>query len=326
MWLHGMTFGKNEIGLREIMTENDTIVKVQQLKKYYRCSGGWFNRTPRVVRAVDGVSFDIYAGETLGIVGESGSGKSTIGRNILQLERPTAGTVFFEGKELTSMSQRDLLGLRKRMQIVFQDPYASLNPRIPVGKFVEEPLKIHKVIKDSRKRQDLVKHLFEKVGLDPNFVTRYPHEFSGGQRQRVGIARAIVLNPSFIIADEPITALDVSIQSQIVNLFQDLQKELKLTYLFIAHDLSMIRYLCHRVAVMYRGRIVELAPTNELYENPIHPYTQVLLSSVPVPDPAIERKRKRSKFDLSRLKAGKEASFEEISPGHFVAPFWQTGS
>ena len=308
------------------MTENNTIVKVQQLKKYFHCSGGLFNRASRVVRAVDGVSFNIYAGETLGLVGESGSGKSTIGRNILQLERPTSGTVFFEGKELTAMCQRDLLGVRKRMQIVFQDPYSSLNPRIPVGKFVEEPLKIHKVMKDYRKRQDFVKHLFEKVGLDPNFVTRYPHEFSGGQRQRVGIARAIVLNPNFIIADEPITALDVSIQSQIINLFQDLQNELKLTYLFIAHDLSMIRYLCHRVAVMYKGRIVELAPTNELYENPRHPYTQVLLSSVPVPDPAIERKRQRSKFDLSSLRAGKEASFEEISPGHFVAPFWKTES
>jgi ABC-type oligopeptide transport system ATPase subunit len=297
------------------------LVRIRDLRKHYPFSGSLFTSRRESIRAVDGVSFDILPGETLGLVGESGSGKSTIGRNILLLERPTAGDVIFEGLELTTLREKQLSPIRKRMQIVFQDPYASLNPRMSVGEFVTEPLIIHKLIPNSRERKEYVCHLFERVGLDPRFMARYPHEFSGGQRQRVGIARAIALKPAFIVADEPITALDVSIQAQIVNLLQDLQEELSLTYLFIAHDLSMVRYICHRVAVIYKGRIMELAQTGDLYGNPQHPYTRVLLSSVPVPDPVAERRRKRFQFDPSCLVIGGAANLQEVSPGHFVAPF-----
>ena len=288
---------------------------------YYTSTRYLFNRKKDVIRAVDGVSFDIISGETFGLVGESGSGKSTIGRNILQLERPTAGTVTFEDIELTKLNEDDLNKVRKRMQIVFQDPYSSLNPRMPVGKFIEEPLIVHKMMSTRKERMGYVREIMNKVGLDPKFIDRYPHEFSGGQRQRVGIARAIVLNPAFIIADEPITALDVSIQAQIINLFQDLREELNLTYLFIAHDLSMIRYFCHRVAVIYRGKIVEMAETDELYKNPIHPYTKALLSSVPIPDPKIEKQRKSIQFDPSRIIAQTETSLQEVGPRHYVAPY-----
>lgn len=301
--------------------EKQKLVRVNKLKKYYPTTMSLIKRKKDVIRAVDGVSFDIFSGESFGLVGESGSGKSTIGRNILQLERPTAGTVTFEGVELTELSENDLNKMRKRMQIVFQDPYSSLNPRMSVGKFIEEPLIVHKIMPTSKERMGYVCEIMNKVGLDPKFRNRYPHEFSGGQRQRVGIARAIALNPAFIIADEPITALDVSIQAQIINLLHDLREELNLTYLFIAHDLSMIRYFCHRVAVIYKGRIVEMAETDELYKNAIHPYTKALLSSVPIPDPKIEKQRKSLKFDSSCIITETEASLQEIAPRHYVSPF-----
>ena len=273
--------------------KNDIIVSVRGLKKYFPITSGIiFQREVGAVKAVDDVSFDIVRGETLGLVGESGCGKSTTGRTLLQLYQPTAGSVKFEGQELTTMSGEDLRKMRRQMQMIFQDPYASLNPRMSVGSIVSEPLRIHKTI-PRKEQQEFVEHLLERVGLNPYYVNRYPHEFSGGQRQRIGIARALALSPSFIVADEPISALDVSIQAQVVNLLQDLQQELGLTYLFIAHDLSMVRHICDRVAVMYLGRIVELAPAKELYENPLHPYTQALLSAVPVPDPMIEMKRQR---------------------------------
>ncbi len=274
--------------------EGEVILSVRELKKHFPITSGIvFQRQVGSVRAVDGVNFDVYQGETLGLVGESGCGKSTTGRTILQLYRPTSGSVVFENRELTTMGGEDLRRIRKRMQIIFQDPYASLNPRMTVGGIVGEPLSIHNIMPQRRERQEYVEMLLERVGLNPYYVNRYPHEFSGGQRQRIGIARALALQPSFIVADEPISALDVSIQAQVVNLLEDLQDELGLTYLFIAHDLSMVRHICNRVAVMYLGKIVELGPTDEVYENPQHPYTQSLLSAVPVPDPEVERKRRR---------------------------------
>lgn len=272
----------------------DPILRVTHLKKHFPINAGIIiQRQVGAVRAVDDVSFDVYRGETLGLVGESGCGKSTTGRTILQLYRPTSGSVVFEGHELTTMKGEQLRAMRKRMQIIFQDPFASLNPRMTVGNIVSEPLQIHNIYPNRREREEYVENLLEKVGLNPFFINRYPHEFSGGQRQRIGIARALALKPSFIVADEPISALDVSIQAQVVNLMEDLQAELGLTYLFIAHDLSMVRHICDRVAVMYLGKIVEMAPTEELYNNPLHPYTQALLSAVPVPDPSVEKKRQR---------------------------------
>ncbi|MBZ0300615.1 MAG: ATP-binding cassette domain-containing protein [Anaerolineae bacterium] len=282
--------------------DKDVLVRVQGLKKHFPITSGIiFQRQVGAVKAVDGVSFDIYKGETLGLVGESGCGKSTTGRTVLQLYEPTAGSVQIKDadengvesfKELTSMQGEDLRKMRRRMQMIFQDPYASLNPRMSVGRIVSEPLRIHNIM-GKKEQEEYVEALLERVGLNPYYVNRYPHEFSGGQRQRIGIARALALEPSFIVADEPISALDVSIQAQVVNLLEDLQEELNLTYLFIAHDLSMVRHICNRVAVMYLGKIVELAPSNELYENPLHPYTQALLSAVPVPDPVKEKKAQR---------------------------------
>lgn len=278
---------------RSTANGKEVILSVRGLKKHFPITSGIIiQRQVGAVKAVDGVDFDVIKGETLGLVGESGCGKSTTGRTILQLYRPTAGSVVFEGQELTTMKGEELRRMRKRMQIIFQDPFASLNPRMTVGNIVAEPLQVHNVAK-GRQRQEFVESLLEKVGLNPYYINRYPHEFSGGQRQRIGIARALALNPSFIVADEPISALDVSIQAQVVNLLEDLQKELNLTYLFIAHDLSMVRHICDRVAVMYLGKIVELGPTDEVYDNPLHPYTQSLLSAVPVPDPAVEEKRQR---------------------------------
>lgn len=272
----------------------DTILEVTDLKKHFPISSGIvFQRQVGAVRAVDGVSFKVYRGETLGLVGESGCGKSTTGRTILQLYRPTSGSVKFEGQELTEMAGNSLRQMRKQMQIIFQDPFASLNPRMTVGSIVSEPLQIHKMYPNKKERQQYVEDLLERVGLNPYFINRYPHEFSGGQRQRIGIARALALQPSFIVADEPISALDVSIQAQVVNLMQELQQELGLTYLFIAHDLSMVRHICDRVAVMYLGKIVELGPVDDVYDNPQHPYTQALLSAVPVPDPTVEESRQR---------------------------------
>jgi oligopeptide transport system ATP-binding protein len=269
------------------------LVEVRGLKKYFPIKSGIvFQREVAAVKAVDGVSFDIYEGETLGLVGESGCGKSTTGRTILQLHRATAGSVKFEGEELTTLQGEALRKMRRKMQMIFQDPYASLNPRMSVGRIVAEPLVVHN-IGTKKEREERVAELLELVGLNPYFVRRYPHEFSGGQRQRIGLARALALNPKFIVADEPISALDVSIQAQVVNLLQKLQEDLGLTYLFIAHDLSMVRHLCNRVAVMYLGKIVEIADSEELYTNPLHPYTQALLSAVPVPDPVVEEKRQR---------------------------------
>ncbi|MBA3874173.1 MAG: dipeptide ABC transporter ATP-binding protein [Chloroflexota bacterium] len=272
----------------------EVLLSVKNLKKHFPISSGIiFQRQVGAVKAVDDVSFNVYRGETLGVVGESGCGKSTTGRTVLQLYKPTSGSVVFEGKELTTMPAEELRKMRRRMQMIFQDPFASLNPRMSVGRIVSEPLRIHNIIPNKKEEQEYVEALLERVGLNPYYVNRYPHEFSGGQRQRIGIARALALKPSFIVADEPISALDVSIQAQVVNLLEDLQDELNLTYLFIAHDLSMVRHICDRVAVMYLGKIVELATTDELYDNPLHPYTQALLSAVPVPDPLVEAKRQR---------------------------------
>ncbi len=278
---------------QEMNQQREVILSVRGLKKYFPITSGIVvQRQVGAVKAVDSVDFDVYKGETLGLVGESGCGKSTTGRTVLQLYRPTAGSVMFEGNELTTLRGDELRGIRRRMQIIFQDPFASLNPRMTVGNIVSEPLVIHNVMSKKDRRQ-FVEELLVKVGLNPFYINRYPHEFSGGQRQRIGIARALALNPSFIVADEPISALDVSIQAQVVNLLEDLQKELNLTYLFIAHDLSMVRHICDRVAVMYLGKIVELGPTHQVYDNPLHPYTQSLLSAVPVPDPNVEEKRQR---------------------------------
>ncbi|MBP9502579.1 MAG: dipeptide ABC transporter ATP-binding protein [Candidatus Promineofilum sp.] len=270
----------------------EVLVRVDGLKKYFPIKRGVMRRTVGHIRAVDGISFDIYKGETLGLVGESGCGKSTAGRSILQLEVPTAGSVKFAGRELTDMGKNDLRRARRHMQMIFQDPYASLNPRMTVGNIIGEPLAIHG-IGDNASRKDRVQELLRVVGLNPYFVNRYPHEFSGGQRQRIGVARALATNPSFIVADEPISALDVSIQAQVVNMLDDLKHELGLTYLFIAHDLSMVRYISDRVAVMYLGRIVELSDRNEVYDHPLHPYAQALLSAIPMPDPDKEAKRQR---------------------------------
>ncbi|MBW4439268.1 MAG: dipeptide ABC transporter ATP-binding protein [Pleurocapsa minor GSE-CHR-MK-17-07R] len=272
----------------------ELVVSVSNLKKHFPISSGVIvQRQVGAVKAVDGVSFNVYKGETLGLVGESGCGKSTTGRTVLQLYKPTAGSVKFEGHELTTMGGNELRNMRRKMQMIFQDPFASLNPRMSVGNIVSEPLKIHNVIQNKVELQEYVEALLQRVGLNPYYVNRYPHEFSGGQRQRIGIARALALRPTFIVADEPISALDVSIQAQVVNLLEDLQEEFNLTYLFIAHDLSMVRHICDRVAVMYLGKIVEIGPTDVVYDNPLHPYTQALLSAVPVPDPMVERNRQR---------------------------------
>jgi oligopeptide transport system ATP-binding protein len=253
---------------------------------------GVLRRQVGAVQAVDGLTFNIYKGETLGLVGESGCGKSTTGRAILQLLKPTDGQVIFKDQELTKLSGGELRKARRHMQMIFQDPYASLNPRMTVGNIVGEPLEIHN-LGNAKARSERVQELLKLVGLNPYFVNRYPHEFSGGQRQRIGIARALATNPDFIVADEPISALDVSIQAQVVNLMDDLKAELGLTYLFIAHDLSMVRYISDRVAVMYLGRIVELSDRDEIFEHTLHPYTQALLSAIPIPDPEKEEKRQR---------------------------------
>ena len=269
------------------------LIKVENLKKYFPIYQGLIiSRQVGAVKAVDDVSFWVNEGETLGLVGESGCGKSTTGRAILQLQKPTAGKVYFDGTELTGLSPTSLRTLRPKMQMIFQDPYASLNPRHTIGKIVGEPLLIHGYGTEDEIKKRVIQ-LLDMVGLKEVHYNRFPHEFSGGQRQRVGIARALALNPRFIVCDEPISALDVSIQAQVINLLQDLQKELNLTYLFIAHDLSMVRHISHRVAVMYLGKIVELADRKILFNEPLHPYTQALISAVPTPNPKVERVRKR---------------------------------
>jgi len=261
------------------------LLQVKNLIKYFPIES-----SNDVVKAVDDVSFDILEGETLGLVGESGCGKSTIGKCILRLIEPTNGEVWFEGKNILSLDRKELRELRRQMQIIFQDPYSSLNPRLSVYSIVSEPLRIHR-IGNKKERKEIVADLLKKVGIDPEYMWRYPHEFSGGQRQRIGIARALALRPKLIICDEPVSALDVSVQAQVINLLQDLQEEFGLTYLFISHGLAVVRHISDRVAVMYLGKIVEIAPAAELYGNPLHPYTKALLSAIPVPDPKIERKR-----------------------------------
>lgn len=318
---------------------NEVLLKVDDLKMHFPIFRGVFQRQVGAVHAVDGVSFEVMRGETLGLVGESGCGKSTTGRTVLQLYKPTAGNVIFEGVNLVGLKNEDMRKTRRRVQMIFQDPYASLNPRMTVADIVAEPLMVHNV-GTGKEIQERVAHLLELVNLNPAFATRYPHEFSGGQRQRIGIARALALQPSFIVCDEPISALDVSIQAQVVNLLEELQEQFNLTYLFIAHDLSMVRHISKRIAVMYLGVIMELAERDELYLNPLHPYTQALLSAVPIPDPIADAKRKRVILEgdvpspvnppsgcrfrtrcpiVDKVCAESRPDFREVTPGHFVA-------
>ena len=271
----------------------ETLLQVNDMKVFFPVTSGIvFQRKVADVRAVDGITFNVKRGETLGLLGESGCGKSTTGKAVLQLVRPTAGEVEFEGRDLTKIKGGELRRFRRKMQMIFQDPYASLNPRMSVGSIISEPLTIHKLARGSEKKER-VQQLLQTVGLNPYYANRFPHEFSGGQRQRIGIARALAVEPDFIVCDEPVSALDVSIQAQIINLLEDLQEQFGLTYLFIAHDLSVVRHISDRVAVMYLGHIMELTDRDSLFENPLHPYTKALLSAVPVPDPVIERKRER---------------------------------
>jgi len=273
------------------MAIEENILEVKELKKYFPVKKGIFRKTVGNVKAVDGVNFNIKKGETLGLVGESGCGKSTTGRTIIRLIESTSGDVRFEDKNVLSLNKREMRSMRKEMQIIFQDPYASLNPRMTVADIVGEPLDIHNLVKNRKERNEKVKEILNNVGLMPEYMNRYPHEFSGGQRQRIGIARALAVNPKLIIADEPVSALDVSIQAQVINLMQELQEEYGLTYLFIAHDLSVVKHISDRVAVMYLGKIVEITGKKELYDNPLHPYTQSLLSAIPIPDPTHKAER-----------------------------------
>ena len=319
--------------------KNDVLLRVEELVMHFPIYRGVIRRQVGAVHAVDGVSFSIKRGETLGLVGESGCGKSTTGRTILQLYKPTAGHVFYEDTDLTTLKREEMRYMRREMQMIFQDPYASLNPRMTVGEIIGEPLMVHGVA-SGKEIQQVVSHLLELVKMEPAFASRYPHEFSGGQRQRIGVARALALQPSLIICDEPISALDVSIQAQVVNLLEDLQAQFNLTYLFIAHDLSMVRHISTRVAVMYLGVIVEIADRADLYENPLHPYTQALLSAVPIPDPVADAKRKRRVLEgdvpspvnppsgcrfrtrcwlADKICAEQRPELREITRNHFVA-------
>jgi len=317
------------------------LVEVRQLKKYFPLTRGLgFRRTTALIKAVDEVSFSIRKGQTLGLVGESGCGKTTTGLCILSLEHPTDGAVYYDGVNLSALSQRQLIPWRRRIQVIFQDPYSSLNPRMKVGEIIADPMRVHRLSPDARQRRQRVAKLLNVCGLPAKMAERYPHELSGGQRQRVGIARALSTDPEFIVCDEAVSALDVSIQAQIINLLEDLREEFDLTYLFISHDLSVVRHLCHRVVVMYLGKMVEMAETDMLFNNPLHPYTQVLLASIPMPDPEVEAHR-----DYSAVKgeipspinppagcvfhprcpiAVKSChrhvpALREITPGHFVA-------
>lgn len=323
------------------MNDNHILLDVQNLKMYFPITQGIIiQRHVGDIKAVDGISFFIRQGETLGLVGESGCGKSTTGRAILQLYRPTAGHVLFHGEDLTFLKGETLRRKRRQMQMIFQDPYASLNPRMTVGNIIGEPLEVHNIGSNRAEQRERVQELLRVVGLNPYFVNRYPHEFSGGQRQRIGVARALAVNPDFIVCDEPISALDVSIQAQIINLLEDLQAEFNLTYLFIAHDLSVVRHISDRVAVMYLGIIVELTGRNELYTQPLHPYTKALLSAIPIPDAMAEAKRHRiilkgevpspvnppsgCRFRTrcpiaQKICEESKPEFREASTGHFVA-------
>ncbi len=321
-------------------SSDGVLLRVEHLVKHFPITRGIIiQKTIGTVRAVDDISFDIKRGETFGLVGESGCGKSTTGRTILQLYPPTSGHVYFDGRDLVGLPANEMRRMRRKMQMIFQDPYASLNPRMPVGEIIGEPLVVHGTVKGPAIQQR-VDELLELVGLNPAFANRYPHEFSGGQRQRIGVARALALNPLFIVCDEPISALDVSIQAQVVNLLEDLQNQFGLTYLFIAHDLSMVRHLCDRVGVMYLGVLVEQAERDELYTQPLHPYTQALLSAVPVADPAVEESRKRIILEgdvpspanppsgcrfrtrcwlAEKICAEQVPAWREITPEHYVA-------
>ena len=293
----------------------EKLLEIKNLKQYFN------QGKPNEVRAVDDISFDIYKGETLGLVGESGCGKSTTGRTIIRLYDATDGQVIYDGINVhDKKSKKDLKSFNRKMQMIFQDPYASLNPRMKVLDIIAEGLDIHGLVKNSKERKERVVELLETVGLNREHADRYAHEFSGGQRQRLGIARALAVNPEFIIADEPISALDVSIQAQVVNLLKELQEEKGLTYLFIAHDLSMVKYISDRIGVMYFGKLVELAPAEDLYSNPMHPYTQSLLSAIPLPDPNYERTRVRKSYDPAthNYQDGEEIAMREVTPGHFV--------
>lgn len=317
---------------------NTPLVSVKNLKKYFPIHGGVFGGVIANVKAVDNVSFDIYEGETLGLVGESGSGKTTIGKTVLMLYPPTSGEINFEGKVINKLKGEELRRLRRNFQIIFQDPYGSLNPRMPISEIIGEPLIVHNIYKTKKEVIDRVVEVMELVGLRPEYINRYPHEFSGGQRQRIGIARAIILNPKFVVCDEPVSALDVSIQSQVINLLNELQEKLKLTYLFIAHDMAVIRHMCDRIVVLYLGKVMEIAVNDELFDNPLHPYTQALLSAVPIPDPEIKKERAVLQGDIpSPINPPKGCVFHtrcpiampicrevvpeqrEIKPGHFVA-------
>ncbi|HEY6326537.1 MAG TPA: dipeptide ABC transporter ATP-binding protein [Candidatus Cybelea sp.] len=319
-----------------------TLVEAKDLFKYFPIHAGLTSRHVADVRAVDGVSFSIQQGETLGLVGESGSGKTTIGRLLLRLLPATRGEILFQGQDVLAMNRGNVRRLRRQMQIIFQDPFASLNPRMTVGDIIAEPLEIHGITK-GKETQRRVRELLELVGLQPYHANRYPHEFSGGQRQRVGVARALAVNPKFIVCDEPVSALDVSIQAQVINLLEELQEKFGLTYLFIAHDLSVVRHISSRVAVMYVGKIVEVADRDALYRNPLHPYTQALLSAIPIPDPVLEKRRKRivltgdipspvnppsgcrfhtrCPIAFDRCVA-EEPPLREYEPGHFAACHW----
>ena len=317
--------------------KGEYLLEVKDLRKYFPIRGGVFSRVVANVKAVSDISFNIRPGEVVGLVGESGSGKTTAGRTILRLIEPTAGEVLFDGVDVAKLSKGQMREYRKEMQIIFQDPFASLNPRMTVGDIIGEAYQIHKLAR-GRDREERVASLLERVGLSPSHMRRYPHEFSGGQRQRIGIARALAVDPQFIVADEPVSALDVSIQAQVVNLLQDLKDELGLTLLFIAHDLGVVEYISDRVIVMYLGKIMEIAPSKELYANPVHPYTESLLSAVPIPDPTVKRERVilqgdipspinppsgcvfRTRCPIAIEECAKvEPPLEEVSPGHFKA-------
>jgi oligopeptide transport system ATP-binding protein len=318
---------------------NQALLRVEDLKMHFPIYRGVLQRQVGAVHAVDGISFEVHRGETLGLVGESGCGKSTTGRAILQLYKPTAGNVIFDSVDLVSLKHEEMRKTRRKLQMIFQDPYASLNPRMTVYDIVAEPMMVHNTAV-GKEIQERVEHLLELVNLNPAFAARYPHEFSGGQRQRIGIARALALQPSFIVCDEPISALDVSIQAQVVNLLEELQEQFNLTYLFIAHDLSMVRHISKRVAVMYLGVIMELADRDDLYHSPLHPYTQALLSAVPIPDPIADSRRRRVILEgdvpspvnppsgcrfrtrcpiAEKICAESRPDFREATPGHFVA-------